>query len=135
MATISKGYHKSNEFPNEAFIQQAIEAYFTNQGFQIENGSYSDLKCFNAKNGQRWVIEAKGQTGAIGLDFRTGLGQLLQAMNDPSVCYGLAVPNTPNFTFQCKRVSAWVCQAIQLYWILVGADGLVKIIAPNDVLP
>ena len=30
------------EFPNEAFVQQAIEAYFIDRGFQIDDGGYID---------------------------------------------------------------------------------------------
>ena len=88
MSTNSKRFHKNNEFPNEAFVQQAIEAYFTAEDFQIEQGGYSDLVCCNGEHGHRWIIEAKGQTSAVGLDFRTGLGQLLQAMQDPTALYG-----------------------------------------------
>lgn len=39
MSTYSRRFHKNNEFPNEAFVQQAIEAYFTERGFQIEDGA------------------------------------------------------------------------------------------------
>jgi hypothetical protein len=59
MGTNSRRFHKANEFPNEAFVQQAIEAYFTEQGFQIENEGYSDLVCRDVKRGQKWIIEAK----------------------------------------------------------------------------
>jgi hypothetical protein len=67
MGTNSRHFHKVNEFPNEAFVQQAIETYFTEQGFQMENEGYSDLVCRDAKRGQKWIIEAKGQTSALGL--------------------------------------------------------------------
>ena len=58
MSTYSRRFHKNNEFPNEAFVQQAIEAYFTERGFQIEDGGYSDLVCRDMKHGQKWIIEA-----------------------------------------------------------------------------
>lgn len=32
MGTNTRHFHKKNEFPNEAFVQQAIQAYFTEQG-------------------------------------------------------------------------------------------------------
>lgn len=134
MNTNSRRYHKTNEFPNEAFVQQAVEAYFTEQGFQIEQGGYSDLVCRNVKRGQKWIIEAKGQTSAVGLDFRTGLGQLLQAMQDPTALYGLAVPNTPAFVEQCRKVSDWVRLSLRLHWLLIGPDGAVTTIPPDEVL-
>ena len=51
MGTNSRRFHKNNEFPNEAFVQQAIEECFTEQGFQIEDGGYSDLACRDVKHG------------------------------------------------------------------------------------
>jgi hypothetical protein len=134
METNSRRFHKANEFPNEAFVQQAIEAYFTEQGFQLENEGYSDLVCRDVKRGQKWIIEAKGQTSAIGLDFRTGLGQLLQAMQDSAALYGLAMPNTPAFVEQCRKVSDWVRLSLRLHWLLIGPDRAVRVIPPDEVL-
>lgn len=129
------GYHYPGEFPREAFVQQAIAAHFTALGFQTETGGYSDLVCHSVERGERWVIEAKGQTGAVGLDFRTGLGQVLQAMGDPSYLYGVAVPNTPQFIAQCRKVSEWVRSALRLHWLLVESDGSVTVIKPEESLP
>lgn len=38
--------------------------------------------------GRRWLIEAKGQTSGVGLDFRTGLGQLVQGALDEGLGAG-----------------------------------------------
>ena len=137
MATVPKGFKKANEFPNEAFVQSAIEAYFTAQGFQTDTtvDGHSDLVCYSPEHGQRWVIEAKGQTAAVGLDVRTGLGQLLRAMHDPATHYGLAVPDTPPFLAQCRPISAWVRQALGLHWLLVRPDESVRLVGPDDTLP
>jgi hypothetical protein len=134
MVAHSKGFHYPAEFPREAFVQAALKQYFTALGFQIEDGGHVDLICRNDKLGQRWIIEAKGETADIGLDFRTGLGQLVQAMNDPSVRYGLAIPDTTKFLVQCGKVSDWVRQAIQLHWLFVRPNGAVKIVNPDDLL-
>lgn len=131
---IPEGYHYPDEFPREAFIQSAMTAYFTAQGFRIENGGYIDLVCYHPELRHRWIIEAKGQTSAIGLDFRTCLGQLLQAMNDPEVFYGLAVPDIPAFIFQCEKVSQWVRQALRLHWLLVQPNGAIRIVLPDQTL-
>jgi hypothetical protein len=128
----SRRYHKTNEFPNEAFVQQANEVYFTEQGFQIEHGGYSDLVCRDVKRGQKWIIEVKGQTSAVRLDFRTGLGQLLQDMQDPKALYDLAVPNIPAFVEQCRRVSDWVRQTLYLHWLLIESDGEVTMIPADE---
>lgn len=134
MTTAPKGFKKPDEFPNEAFVQRAIKAYFAGQGFQFDTDGHSDLVCHSVERGQRWVIEAKGQTSAIGLDVRTGLGQLLHAMHDPTALYGLAVPDTPPFLIQCRPISAWVRQALRLHWLLVRPDGSVRLVGPNDTM-
>lgn len=134
MNAIPKGYRYSDEFPREAFVQHAIEAYFTAQGYQIEDGGYTDLVCSNSELKQRWIIEAKGQTADVGLDFRTGLGQLLQAMRDQEAFYGLAVPDIPQYLAQCKKVSDWVRRALRLHWLLVQSDGSLRIVSPDQLL-
>lgn len=135
MTGASKRFRNPDEFPYEAFVQRATEAYFAAQGFQIDEGGYSDLVCHSTELGQRWIIEAKGQTSQVGLDFRTGLGQLLQSMHDPSAVYGLAVPNIQSFVTQCSKVSVWTRQAVRLHWLLVHYDGSIKIINPDDAWP
>lgn len=74
-------YQRGVEFPHEGFVQSAIETYFTSKKYTILEEDYSDLVCINEQDNDKWVIEAKGKTSAIGLDFRTGLGQLIQRMD------------------------------------------------------
>jgi len=65
-------------------VQAAIERYFLGKGFQLESGSsHADLECVHPERGERWVVEAKGQAAAVGVDFHTGLGQILQRMESP----------------------------------------------------
>ena len=90
-------YPRGDKFPNEGFVQRAIEAYFTNLGFELERSGYSDLVCKREDTGECWVVEAKGLTTEVGLDFRTGLGQLIQRMTDDHCNYGLAVPQIDEF--------------------------------------
>src|SRR5436309_15921785 len=68
------GYQLGDEFPREGFVQAALEQHFA-ACERVEAG-WADLACVD-ENGVRWVIEAKGETSDTGLDFRTGLGQLL----------------------------------------------------------
>jgi hypothetical protein len=82
------------------------------------------------REGQRWIIEAKGETTQVGLDFRTGLGQLLQNMGDERTRYGLAIPDTPRFAAQTARVSTWSRRALRLHWLVVSANGAVRIDGP-----
>jgi hypothetical protein len=73
------------EFPNEGFVQRAIETFFEGQGYCRKVAKDTDLVCERA--GERWAIEAKGVTASVGLDFRTGLGQLVQRMDDAGTKY------------------------------------------------
>ncbi|MHB9130423.1 MAG: hypothetical protein ACYDBB_04940 [Armatimonadota bacterium] len=116
-------YARGMEFPNEGFVQQAIERYFTSRGYLIENSGFADLCCRHPVTHERWVVEAKGETKEIGLDFRTGLGQLIQRMDDPVTHYAIATPDIPQYRKQCERVQIWVRQALHLYWLFVTEEG------------
>jgi hypothetical protein len=122
------GYQLGDEFPREGFVQAAIEQHF-GACERVEAG-WADLACVD-ENGLRWVIEAKGETSDTGLDFRTGLGQLLQGMQGPEARYALAMPDTLKFARQRERVSGRVRTALGLNWILVDEHGAVTIVAPR----
>lgn len=121
------------DFPHEGFVQRALERHFTSLGFEIMDGGDADLMCTHPQTHKRWVIEAKGQTSATGLDIRTGLGQLLSYMSSPSCDYAVAIPDTPQFLKHCRRVQPWVRQALRLHWLLVAHDGSIKIIEPLEI--
>jgi hypothetical protein len=115
------------EFPREGFVQASVEANFAD--CEIEDGGTVDLVCMDTDSDTRWVIEAKGETSATGLDFRTGLGQLLIAMKGPAN-YALAMPDTPAFERLRNRISPEVRRALNIYWLIVEEDGEVTAVAP-----
>jgi hypothetical protein len=78
--------------------------------------------------------EAKGVTKAIGLDFRTCLGQLVQRIDSRNTKYAIALPNLDNFTKQCRTIKQWIRKELQIYWLLVDKDGRVTIFSPDDEL-
>jgi hypothetical protein len=120
-------------FPHEGFVQNALERHFASLGFEIVEGGDADLVCVHPQTQKKWVVEAKGATSAIGLDFRTGLGQLICRMSTPSSDYAVAVPDLPQFLIQCRRIRPWVRQALRLHWLLVAQDGSVKTVKPEEV--
>jgi hypothetical protein len=134
MSNRPTGYRYSADFPREAFVQEAIERHFKPTEFQRERHETADLVCHSDRLKQRWIIEAKGETSDIGLDFRTGLGQLLRNMSNPDVLYGLAVPETPRFLQQCRSIDKWVRQALNLHWLIVQPDSSVRIVNPSEEL-
>jgi hypothetical protein len=134
MTTADTGHRYSAEFPREAFVQQAIERHFAPPDYVAEQVKHIDLVRRHLKAGKRWLIEAKGQTSDVGLDFRTCLGQIVQAMYDRDARYGIAVPDTRQYRAQCRAVSDWVRRTLGLYWLLVAAHGSVRIIAPTEII-
>jgi hypothetical protein len=122
-------YKRGIEYPNEGFVQAAIEKHF--QAAQVVPGGTADFACIDA-DGNRWLIEAKGMTTAVGLDFRTGLGQLVQAWADIECRYALAMPDLSQFATQRGRVSDELRQRLNLWWLVVSPDGAVESLAPDQ---
>ncbi len=127
-------YERGTAFPNEGFVQLAIEQHFSDRGFSKSQKGRVDLCCSHPGTNERWVIEAKGETADRGLDFRTGLGQLIQAMDDRSYRFGIAVPDTKGFRYQLAKVPQWVRQALGINWLLVDESGSVRTLGPDEKL-
>jgi hypothetical protein len=123
-----RSFKRGVEWPNEGFVQGAIEAFFRFSGFEVEEHKTIDLVCSHPTTGAKWRVEAKGLTTAVGLDFRTGLGQLLQGMKEQGIHYGLAVPDIPQFRNQIDAVPSWVTEALGIHWLYVAEDGSVKVV-------
>lgn len=128
---MSRSYKRGLEFPNEGFVQLAVEEHFCNAGFDLTTASRVDLICSHPVTGESWHIEAKGQTTQVGLDFRTGLGQLVQAMHSQDINHGIAIPDTPAFRAQAAKLSDWVVALLRIHWLLVSQDGSVRVISPG----
>ena len=123
-------YKLGTAFPREGFVQAALERHFGECERHVIG--YADFACVDA-DGRRWVIEAKGETSDVGLDFRTGLGQVLQGTPSHDCTPALAMPDTPKFERQRMRTPEWVRSALNLHWIVVDSDGSVRVVAPVQV--
>lgn len=121
-------------FPHEGFVQAAIINHFRDQNYTIREEGFADLVCVCETRRCKWIIEAKGVTAAIGLDFRTGLGQLIQGMKEEGVNYAIAVPRTEQFLKQCSRVATWVRMALNLHFLFVDEHGNVRVVHPHEGL-
>ena len=130
MPTI-RTYKRGLEFPHEGFVQLSIEAHFRAAGFDLVNDGRVDLLCSHPLTGEAWHIEAKGLTTQVGLDFRTGLGQLVQGMRSETSNYGAAIPDTPAFRAPVGKLSPWVVSALHIHWLFVSQDGSVHVVAPG----
>ncbi|MBR1172979.1 hypothetical protein JQ617_03340 [Bradyrhizobium sp. KB893862 SZCCT0404] len=125
-------YRGKTDFPNEAFVQQAVEQWLTRDGFRVFRDRLVDVKASRDSGGEPkvWHIEAKGKTSAVGLDFRTGVGQLVQRMKDRAHQYGIAIPDIPEFRKQTDQFAPWVLSKLQIHWIWVSKDGTVSVDTP-----
>ncbi len=127
-------YKLGTEFPHEGFVQRAIDTHFQSLGFVMGSKGHVDLVCDHPTTRERWIIEAKGETSDVGLDFRTGLGQLIQAMDEDAAKYGMAIPDTPKFRFQLSKVPTRVRQVLGLHWVLVAESGAVQVLHHTELV-
>ncbi|NCB26391.1 MAG: hypothetical protein EOM62_13090 [Bacteroidia bacterium] len=125
-------FQRGLNFPHEGFVQGVIEKYFNEQGYRQIKEGHSDLVCVREET--KWVVEAKGVTTDIGLDFRTGLGQLVQRMVEPETNYAIAVPQTPQFIKQCSQIPKWVRVSLNIHFLLIDEQGNVQTISPHEDL-
>ena len=125
-------FPRGPEYPHEQFVQNALLHFFRSEGFQVESGHHNPDVLAWRESGERWHIEAKGMTTAVGLDFRTGIGQLLQGMTERGTRYAIAVPDEPAYRMQCQRVTAWVREALNLWWLFVDSTGSVRTVGPSE---
>jgi hypothetical protein len=125
-----QNFKRGVDFPNEGFVQLAVARHFEALGFVEVQDGHADYAGLHPVTGARWRVEAKGMTTAVGLDFRTGLGQLLQGMSNQQANHGLAIPNTPQFRRQVQAVPAWVREVLRLHWFFVREDGAVIVDSP-----
>src|SRR5687767_2627475 len=93
-------YKLGRDFPREGFVQAALEQHFAS--CRRHAIGHADFACTD-ESGRQWLIEAKGETSDVGLDFRTGLGQILQGTPSPDWIPALAMPDTPKFAAQRAR--------------------------------
>jgi hypothetical protein len=90
--------------PNEGFVQRAVEVHFGSRGFSLKRIQYVDVVAVNPVTGEQWWVEAKGISKAPGVDFHTGLGQILVRMGDSETNYGLAIPAVDYYLNQCAKI-------------------------------
>ncbi len=124
-----KYFKKEKVFPYEAFVQASIEEYFEQQGYEVEKDGQVDL--IAVKGSDRWVVEAKGITEAIGTDFNTCLGQLVKCMTSREDKYAIAIPKHVKYKRQCSMLSSYFRELVQLHILVIDDQGAVKIIEPT----
>lgn len=118
------------EFPYEGFIQKSLEQHFEHLGFNLEKDGQVDL--IVEKGTEKWIIEAKGITQAIGTDFNTCIGQLVKSMTTDQAKYAIAIPKDIKYKRQCDLLPDYFKQLVQLHIMVVDKEGYIKIIEPGQ---
>ena len=134
---MAKGtYPRGEDYPNEKFIQNAIEDYAASQGWtKLTISGHTDLVCEDPATGRHWRIEAKGETEAPSTDFHTALGQLLHRAERQDDNYALAIPDGPKLLRLCGELPPWVRERLNLHIMVVTEDGGTRVCGPSEPLP
>jgi hypothetical protein len=130
---MKKSFHKPCVFPNEAFVQQALETHFESAGYQIDAEEQIDLVAWKSEK-DKWMIEAKGHTSSDRVDFNTGLGQLIGHMENDTDKYALAIPRVAPCIKQSQNLSAYIRAKLQLIIIIVNQDGHLEFFRPDQTI-
>lgn len=75
------------------------------------------------RGGERWVIEAKGETAAPLLDFQTMLGQVVCLLAAPEVRYSVALPDGAAYRALWARVPELARERLGISALFISADG------------
>ena len=113
-------------------VQEVLEEYFTNQGYRCVHEKQGVDLIATHRVKETWVIEAKGDTSSIRVDFCTCAGQLLGRIKEPGCNYGIAVPHTKQYINQARQLSNYVRRQLNIYIIYVNEAKEVQIEAPDE---
>ena len=122
------------EYSYEAFVQQTVEEYFFQSGFDLIEGKergYTDIVARNSL-GKEWFVEVKGKTSAPGLDLKTAVGQIARRIDREGANYAIAVPRTAAYIKQAQQLSAYYRRQTNLFIMLVDETGHIEISTPED---
>src|SRR5258708_5583166 len=91
-----------SEITSEDKVKRSLKAWLEASGWEVSViwGRAHGIDLEAKRNGQRWIIEAKGcgSRNPMRVNYFLGiLGELLQRMDDPDVRYSLALPDTHQF--------------------------------------
>lgn len=117
-------------------VKAAVRDYLEGQGYAVEvawdrtRGIDIDAR---HPNGRRHVIEAKAETGVSGAQqvnyFLGALGELLQRMDDPDACYGIALPANRQYQGLVNRLPQLARDRLDLniFWVERSPTGTLTV--------
>ena len=118
------------------FVIPRVREHFARLGFRelskeekqalpIADGGYLDLAFEHPETGERWAIEAKGETPKPepGIDTQIVFGQLLQRWPGPDWRGAIALPNLSAYRDRAAKVRPWIVQRLGVRILWVSKDG------------
>lgn len=114
-------------FPIEDFVVQSVDDWLVQNGYRDTvhaRRGHQDPDLIAVSEREALVIEAKGHTGGIDLDYNTGLGQLIKHMDSEEAVYAIAVPDSPQFRAQLEKVRDLARKRLLMKWLLSPEAGV-----------
>jgi|HigsolmetaGSP11D_1036233.scaffolds.fasta_scaffold13136_3 hypothetical protein len=125
-----------NVFPYEVYVEGVLKKHFQTLGYTVDKGNpyraEADLICIDPLTNETWMIQVKGKTKAIGVDFNTCLGQIIKNMTNPDHKHAIAFPDINEYWEQVRKIPFWVRKKLNLYVIFVNEFEDVRLIHPNE---
>lgn len=91
---------------------------------QVNKGNQPGPDIIAERAGRKLVIQMKGDSAAIKTDWDTGLGQLLNVMNDGEADYAMAV--SESYKRLVKVFPSYVKNTLKLTFFIVNDDRSIK---------
>lgn len=121
----------SDEFLSEDSVKLHLKNWLESQGWraQVAWGKERGVDIEAYRQGQRWIIEAKGGGSRDPMRvnyFLAILGETLQRMKDPEAKYSIAVPDLRQFRNLWMRLPALAKARTGITALFVNIDGTVQ---------
>lgn len=119
---------------SEDQVKKSLENWLLKQGWSVKvawaRARGVDIEA--TKNGERWLIEVKGQGSLNAMRvnyFLSMLGELLQRMDDPKARYSIALPDLKQFRNLWVRLPVLAKRRTTITALFVTGDGRVELAA------
>lgn len=116
---------------SEDEVKRSLQAWLESAGWQVSivwgKGHGIDLEA--KRNGQRWIIEAKGcgSRDPMRVNYFLGiLGELVQRMNDPNARYSIALPDMKQYRGLWQRLPQLAKSRTTISALFVDSEGRVE---------
>jgi len=116
---------------SEDEVKRALQLWLEESGWQVSViwGKARGIDVIATKDGQRWVIEAKGCGSLDPMRvnyFLSILGELLQRMEDPDARYSIAFPDMKQFRRLWQRLPDLAKSRTMISALFVDGSGRVE---------